>query len=98
MFKSITIVAATAAALLSATANAGEAPTEKRFTRDGETYVYTTKVAAKGTVIEGRRFPSGSAFRLHVGQNGRVTGTSGGHAVAFRAVDAKGSALVAIAD
>lgn len=56
----------------------------QRFTRDGATYVYTVTPAKGGRqVIEGRRLPSGSAFRLVV-SGSRVDGVSGGQPVSFR--------------
>lgn len=58
--------------------------TEQRFTRDGATYVYTVTSANSGRqVIEGRRLPGGSAFRLVV-TGDRVDGMSGGQPVSFR--------------
>lgn len=66
-------------------------PTQQRFTRDGATFVYTVSTDRAGhQVIEGRRLPSGSAFRLTVAGD-RVDGVSGGQPVAFR-VPARASA------
>lgn len=60
------------------------APAEKRFVRDGTTYVYTTETDEAGaTVLEGHRTSDGSAFRLVV-KGVQVSGTSGGQPVAFR--------------
>lgn len=71
-----------AAVLLPATVSAAEP--ERRFTRDGTTYVYTVTPAAGGRqVIEGRRLPGNSAFRLVV-RGARVSGVSGGYPVSFR--------------
>lgn len=70
---------------------AGEAP--QRFTRDGVTYVYTTRENGDRTIIEGRSYPRGSGFYLVV-KNGRVTGTSGGIPVAFAVTSAKGAGAV----
>ncbi len=94
MIKSIAtafwVIAATA---LVATAAVGEEPAQRRFSRDGQTYVYTTTPSDAGTVIEGRRLPSGSAFRLVV-RGDNVKGVSGGHPVAFRVAEAKGAATL----
>lgn len=69
-------------------------PTEQRFTRNGQTYVYTVSTDAQGRrVLDGRRLPSGSAFHLVVA-NGHVDGISGGQPVAFR-VPAKRAVAVA---
>ena len=81
MRKSYVIVAI-ATALTSTIAIA--APTEQRFVRDGETYVYTTEIDEAGaTVIDGRRTQDGMGFHLVVkGQN--VSGVTGGQPVSFR--------------
>lgn len=57
--------------------------TAQRFTRDGVTYVYTVTSRGDRQVIQGRRLPSGSAFRLVVSGD-RVDGVSGGQPVSFR--------------
>ena len=81
MPKLVTILALAAIALPSGVSARG---TEQRFTRNGVTYIYTVAPARGGRqVIEGRRLPSGSAFRLVVTGN-RVDGTSGGQPVAFQ--------------
>lgn len=68
---------------------------EQRFTRDGTTYVYTVTPAKGGRqVIEGRRLPGGSAFRLVVSGN-RVDGVSGGQPVSFRAKAAASTEVAA---
>lgn len=68
---------------------------EQRFTRDGSTYVYTVTPAAGGRqVIEGRRYPIGSAFRLVV-TGSRVDGVSGGQPVSFRARAGGGTVVAA---
>jgi len=69
-------------ATLAAPAFAGDKPVEKRFSRDGNTYVYTTTAKADRVVISGRRFPEGSAFQLVV-RGDQVTGFSGGEPVSF---------------
>jgi hypothetical protein len=68
----------------------------ERFTRDGQTYVYTVSDAAGGRrVIEGRRLPAGSSFRLVV-TGDRVDGMSGGVPVSFR-VPARASVVTVAA-
>jgi hypothetical protein len=44
-----------------------------------------------GKVISGRRYPDAVAFNLAV-KNGKVSGVSGGQAVAFKVEDARGAA------
>ena len=85
MYK--TILAAAIATLATSAAVAGQP--EQRFERDGHTYLYTSTHHGDRQVIDGRRLPSGSAFHLVV-RNGRVTGTSGGTAVAFDVADRAG--------
>lgn len=81
MPKLVTILALAAVALPSGVFARGA---EQRFTRKGVTYVYTVAPAKGGRqIVEGRRLPSGSAFRLVVSGN-RVDGTSGGQPVAFQ--------------
>lgn len=75
----------TAALVLLAAVPAVAAEPAQRFTREGVTYVYTTKVAQGRTVITGRA-DGGSTFRLVVKGN-RVSGTSGGLPVAFALAD-----------
>ena len=60
-----------------------------RFTRDGETYVYTTTIKGDVQVIDGYRATGGARFHLVV-RNGVVSGVTGGQAVDFR-VDQAGS-------
>lgn len=84
MYKPFTAAIAAAVALFPIAAHAGEAQPQYRFTRDGTTYVYTVAPGAGGRqVIEGRRLPGGSAFRLIV-DGDRVDGMSGGQPVSFR--------------
>lgn len=77
-----TLFAAIAAVTaFSAPAFAGEAETV--FTRDGQTYAYSTSVDGEATVIEGRTMPQNDPFRLVVrGRN--ASGTVDGRAVSFR--------------
>lgn len=56
---------------------------ERSFTRDGVTYVYTSKQHGEATVLRGRALPSGSAYELTV-RGKRVTGHVGGTPVSFR--------------
>lgn len=88
MRKSVTLAAAVVAALTSTIGMAAE--TEQRFKHNGLTYVYTTKQAGDRQVIDGRRFPSGSAFHLVVRGN-RVSGVSGGVPVDFALEEARGA-------
>lgn len=81
MPKLVTILALAAVALPSGVLARGA---EQRFTRNGVTYIYTVAPAKGGRqIVEGRRLPSGSAFRLVVTGN-RVDGISGGQPVAFQ--------------
>ena len=81
MKKFIAVLALAAAFIPSSLLAQGS---HQRFTRDGATYVYTITPAKGGRqVIEGRRLPTGSAFRLVVTGN-RVDGVSGGQPVSFR--------------
>jgi hypothetical protein len=57
-------------------------PVEKSFSRDGQTYVYTTTAKADRVVISGHRFPEGSEFEL-VARGSKVTGVAGGEPVSF---------------
>lgn len=84
-----------AAAALFSPALALAQPAEQRFTHRGATYTYTVTPAAHGRrIIEGRRLTDGSAFRLIV-DGERVSGTSGGQDVSFRAPRAGGVSLAA---
>ena len=65
-----------AAIAIPAVASAEDAP-QRRFTRDGETFVYTSAVKGDKTVLTGRAYPSGRDFALTVRGN-RVRGFSGG--------------------
>ncbi len=91
MRKTLAILAAAAAALTSTIGMAHAPEGQQRFTRDGQTYVYT---AAKGTgamqVIDGRS-STGSTFHLVV-RGDRVSGTAGGMPVSFRLADVQSSA------
>lgn len=88
--KTITILAAVAAALTSTIGMAHDGA--QRFVHDGRTYVYTTTAADGGaTLLQGRRYPDGTAFRLVV-RGGRVTGRTGGIPVAFTTTQAQGAA------
>ena len=75
-------------ASLATPAFASDKPVEKRFSRDGNTYVYTTTAKPDRVVISGRRFPEGSAFQLVV-RGDQVTGYSGGEPVSFTYKDAQ---------
>lgn len=86
--------ALTAAILLPTAAVAGEAPAQKTFTRDGETYVYTAAPKGDGIVLTGRATPSGRDFHLTVRGN-RVTGYSGGVPVSFVTESAPAATVLA---
>lgn len=88
MRKTVTIAAALVAALTSTIGMAAE--NKQRFSHNGATYVYTSKHAGNRQVIDGRRFPSGSAFHLVVRGN-RVSGVSGGVPVDFALAEARGA-------
>ena len=90
MRKSFAILASVAATLTSTIGMASEG--ERTFDHDGQTYVYTTTVANDRQIISGRRYPSGTPFRLVV-HGKRVTGTAGGVPVSFRTTEAKGAQL-----
>lgn len=68
-----------------------EEAAKQKFTHEGYTYVYDVKDTKTGKVISGRRYPDAVAFNLSV-KNGRVSGVSGGQAVAFKVEDARGAA------
>ncbi|WP_445192048.1 hypothetical protein ACT009_16010 [Sphingomonas sp. Tas61C01] len=88
MRKTLTIVAAVAAALTSTIGMAAEG--QQRFTHDGMTYVYTSKQDGNRQIIDGRRFPAGAGFHLVV-RNNRVSGVSGGVPVDFALDEARGA-------
>ena len=75
------LTAAALFATLATPAIAKDAANEHRFTRDGETFVYTARASGDATILSGRS-GSGRDFRLVV-RNGRVTGKSGGVPVSF---------------
>jgi hypothetical protein len=81
-------LAAALIASLATPALAGGKQGEKSFSRDGQTYVYTTTAKPDRVVISGRRFPEGSAFELVV-RGDQVTGVSGGEPVSFTYKDAQ---------
>lgn len=78
MFK--TIFAATALLAAATPAFAADAPA-RTFSRDGETYTYTTVNKGKYVLISGRAV-SGATFQLEV-RGDHVTGFSGGVPVSF---------------
>ncbi|GAA0306961.1 hypothetical protein GCM10009087_16170 [Sphingomonas oligophenolica] len=77
-----TLLAAALFASLAAPAFASDTPAERTFTRDGETYVYTTQIKTDRVVITGRSHPDGGPFELVV-RGDSVTGFSGGIPVSF---------------
>jgi hypothetical protein len=82
------LAAAAMLATLSAPAFAKDAAPERKFTRDGQTYVYTMAVKANRVVISGRRYPSGSAFQFTV-RGDQISGVSGGEPVSFTVKNAQ---------
>ena len=80
-----TAIITTITASLFATAAAAQTSEPRTFSRDGRTYSYTQTTLADGkTVIEGQELATAGRFRLVVA-NGRVSGTSNGRPVSFRA-------------
>jgi len=69
-------------ASLAVPAFASEKPVEKKFTRNGLTYIYTTTVEADRVVLAGRSSPLGGDFKLVV-RGSQVTGVAGGSPVSF---------------
>ncbi len=67
-----------------------EDATKQRFTHEGYTYVYEVRDTKTGQLISGRRYPDAVAFNLAV-KNGKVSGVSGGKAVAFPVEAARGA-------
>ncbi|WCM29539.1 hypothetical protein NDN01_11920 [Sphingomonas sp. QA11] len=82
------LAAAAMLAAFSAPAFAKDSAPERRFTRDGQTYVYTMVAKTNRVVISGRRYPSGSAFELTV-RGDQVSGISGGEPVSFSVKNAQ---------
>lgn len=62
---------------------AAQAPASHRFTRDGETYVYTSSSKHSRQVIDGYNETTGGRFHLVV-HDDMVSGSSGGRPVSFR--------------
>ena len=86
MFKTLLTTAAVLAVAASpAFAKGG---TTRTFTRDGETYVYSTIDKGDHVLISGRRQSNGSAFQLSI-RGDQVTGTSGGVPVSFTVPNAQ---------
>lgn len=85
MFK--TFIATTA--LLAATVAPAMAKDATRtFTRDGETFEYSTVNKGDHVLISGRSLTGGSAFKLRV-RGSRVVGMSGGVPVDFTMANAQ---------
>jgi hypothetical protein len=59
-----------------------ETPAKQTFTRDGETYVYTTTQRTGYTLISGRSLTTGATFSLNV-RGKRVSGVTNGKPVSF---------------
>ena len=77
-----TLLAAALVISLAAPAFAADKPAEKTFTRDGETYVYTSVAKTNRVVITGTSYPDGGSFELVV-RGDNVSGISGGVPVSF---------------
>ncbi|MDF0489039.1 hypothetical protein PX554_12925 [Sphingomonas sp. H39-1-10] len=90
------LLAASLFAAVSTPALADTAP-QHTFTRDGDTYVYTTKQVAGRTIISGRVLNTGDTFELAVRGN-RVTGFTGRREVAFNVPAASARAVASTAN
>ncbi len=90
MRKTISILAAVTAAVTATATVEARAPRQS-FTHEGYTYIYSSQVSGDHQVISGRRYPSGTPFRLVV-RGDRVSGFAGGYPVSFRATQATGAA------
>lgn len=90
------LAAATLLAAVSTPAFADAAP-QHTFTRDGDTYVYTTQQIANRTVITGRVLNTGDTFKLAVRGN-RVTGISGQRQVSFEVPASTAKAVASTAN
>ena len=77
LFFAVVALATTTSAI------AGPAPTTHRFSRDGQTYVYTTTTSRSRQVIDGYSLSTGGRFHLIV-RNAQVSGESNGVPVSFR--------------
>ena len=89
-----TLLAVALIASLAAPAFAGDKSAQKTFTRDGETYVYTSVAKANRVVISGTAYPEGSSFELVV-RGDTVSGVSGGVPVSFTVKDAQAQLMPA---
>jgi len=69
-------------ATLATPAFAADKPAEKSFSRDGQTFFYTTTAKADSVVISGRSYPEDTSFELVV-RGDHVTGVTGGTPVSF---------------
>ena len=74
--------AALLAAIVIPTAASAEDAPKRSFTRDGQTYVYTSTDKGDKTVLSGRAYPSGRDFSLTV-RGSHVRGFAGGVPVSF---------------
>jgi hypothetical protein len=95
MLKANSFVIAAVLGLTATAASANDTP-KHSFTRDGQTHVYTATFKDGRTILDGRSYPSGSAFRLIV-RGAKVRGTVGGQPVAFTHERAPGAAPIAVA-
>ena len=88
------LAAAALIAALSAPAFAKDAAPQRKFTRDGQTYVYTMVTKANRVVISGRRHPGGDRFQLVV-RGDQVSGFSNGGPVSFTVPNAQAKLMPA---
>ena len=94
MRKTLSLLFAATAALVSTIGMARAPEGQQRFVRDGQTYVYTSaQVGGTTQVIDGRSYPSGAPFHLVVSSD-RVSGTAGGMPVSFRLSDVRAEQAV----
>lgn len=95
MTKTLLLAASIFAAI--ATPALAETSPQHTFTRDGDTYVYTTRQVAGHTVISGRVVNTGDTFKLNVLGN-RVTGVLGQRDLAFAVPAPSDKALASTAN
>ncbi len=80
---------------LATPAFAADEPVERTFTRDGQTYAYTSRRDGDSTVFEGRNVTTGEPFVLTL-RNGWVEGKYNGKPVSFVSPNkSNGTVLVA---
>lgn len=90
MTKFLPIAAFLAALTSPVCASAADPGQPQRFTRDNETYIYTTESRHDRLFVDGHSYPSGAAFHLVIRGN-QVSGTSAGVPVDFLASTSHGA-------